>query len=188
MLAEPVTFRNPKTGDSIESRFEPEEVISILGRVKGNFAASLVIQFEERGLSPAQWFWAHKLAHENNSTGLDKTKLVQNLVDWMRVDRIMWKVDDKARIKLYRHENRIDVVYSGGDQARRVGYIEKDTFYASNKCPKQAKKQIYLFSTEPVIFLKAFGKRWGICCVCGKQLENEESVSKGIGPICEGRL
>jgi hypothetical protein len=35
---------------------------------------------------------------------------------------------------------------------------------------------------------QAYGRRTGMCCVCGRELTNPESVQNGIGPICAGRL
>jgi hypothetical protein len=32
-----------------------------------------------------------------------------------------------------------------------------------------------------------FGKLYGVCCICGRTLTNEESIEAGIGPICAGR-
>ena len=32
-----------------------------------------------------------------------------------------------------------------------------------------------------------FGKLYGVCCVCGRRLTNEESIEAGIGPICGGK-
>jgi hypothetical protein len=33
-----------------------------------------------------------------------------------------------------------------------------------------------------------FGKLYGICCICGRTLTNEESIEAGIGPICAGKV
>jgi len=33
----------------------------------------------------------------------------------------------------------------------------------------------------------AFGKIYGYCCICATRLTNEESINKGIGPICAGK-
>ena len=30
-----------------------------------------------------------------------------------------------------------------------------------------------------------FGKRFGLCCMCGRELTNEQSVKDGIGPVCK---
>jgi Family of unknown function (DUF6011) len=32
-----------------------------------------------------------------------------------------------------------------------------------------------------------YGKRFGSCCMCGRDLTNAESVALGIGPICRNR-
>jgi len=32
-----------------------------------------------------------------------------------------------------------------------------------------------------------FGKRFGVCAICGRELTNAESVARGIGPICYAR-
>jgi len=33
----------------------------------------------------------------------------------------------------------------------------------------------------------AFGKLYGVCCICGRTLTNEGSIEAGIGPICAGK-
>jgi len=34
----------------------------------------------------------------------------------------------------------------------------------------------------------AFGQLYGVCCVCGRTLNDEGSIAKGIGPVCEGKV
>jgi hypothetical protein len=34
----------------------------------------------------------------------------------------------------------------------------------------------------------AFGRLYGWCCVCGRPLTDEQSIERGIGPVCAGRL
>lgn len=34
---------------------------------------------------------------------------------------------------------------------------------------------------------KEFGHLYGVCCVCGRTLTNEQSIAEGIGPVCSGR-
>lgn len=41
---------------------------------------------------------------------------------------------------------------------------------------------------DPKAAMIAYGKLTGTCGVCGRHLEDEESVAAGIGPICAGRL
>jgi len=35
---------------------------------------------------------------------------------------------------------------------------------------------------------KAFGLKFGVCCVCGKTLTDAKSVARGIGPVCAGKV
>lgn len=35
---------------------------------------------------------------------------------------------------------------------------------------------------------KAFGKIYGVCCVCGRTLTDEISIENGIGPVCGNRF
>jgi hypothetical protein len=35
---------------------------------------------------------------------------------------------------------------------------------------------------------KAFGIRYGVCCVCGARLSDATSVANGIGPVCGKRV
>ncbi len=44
------------------------------------------------------------------------------------------------------------------------------------------------FNVNPKAALRAFGRDTCYCSVCGRLLTNPESVARGIGPICEGRL
>lgn len=35
---------------------------------------------------------------------------------------------------------------------------------------------------------QGFGSLYGLCCVCGRTLTNEQSIDEGIGPVCKGRF
>jgi len=41
---------------------------------------------------------------------------------------------------------------------------------------------IYVLMSEEELI--SIGKKTGICCVCGKVLDNEKSIAAGIGPYC----
>lgn len=41
---------------------------------------------------------------------------------------------------------------------------------------------------DPAAAAVAYGKRWGKCSVCNRDLTDPESVSKGIGPVCAERF
>lgn len=44
------------------------------------------------------------------------------------------------------------------------------------------------FEVNPLEAAKRYGRESGICCSCGADLTNEDSIAAGIGPICAGRF
>jgi len=48
--------------------------------------------------------------------------------------------------------------------------------------------QLTLHDRMTVDEAKAFGLKFGVCCVCGKTLTDAKSVARGIGPVCAGRV
>lgn len=191
-------YRNPKTNDVIESRLTIPEAVEIL-RPHANtndFINSLVNAFDNGGyLSEARMFWIIKLADEKAAgKDIQPIELLSDVISLLnRTKQIMWKFEDYGRIKLYiQPDNRqIKVFHSGGDNTSFAGIISraigsgKCCFYpVSRTYCGVVSAQIRLFSEDPEKFLKAVGKTWGRCCVCGRTLENEQSVAAGIGPIC----
>lgn len=50
--------------------------------------------------------------------------------------------------------------------------------------------KVYELKVENMISLEAaahYGRRTGICCICGRYLSDASSVQKGIGPVCESK-
>jgi hypothetical protein len=43
------------------------------------------------------------------------------------------------------------------------------------------------FAQDPESALATYGRLTGHCAICGRLLENEESVARGIGPVCAGK-
>lgn len=57
---------NPKTGTSIETTLTDAQALDVVRRnVSGDFAQSLVQQFDRRGLSDCQWWHVQRLANEH---------------------------------------------------------------------------------------------------------------------------
>lgn len=44
------------------------------------------------------------------------------------------------------------------------------------------------FAADPLATLATFGLKTGTCGICGRRLEDAESVARGIGPVCLKRL
>lgn len=49
-------------------------------------------------------------------------------------------------------------------------------------------EQLAQIVADPAAASAAYGRLTGTCGICGRPLENEESVARGIGPICAGRV
>lgn len=49
-------------------------------------------------------------------------------------------------------------------------------------------EQLRAIAADPRAASAAYGKLTSTCGVCGRHLEDEESVARGIGPICAGRF
>ena len=52
----------------------------------------------------------------------------------------------------------------------------------------QIEAELTAILADPKAASAAYGKLTGTCGVCGRHLEDEESVARGIGPICAGKL
>lgn len=68
-------------------------------------------------------------------------------------------------------------------QNQRYGAQKPDGRYQG-----QIRSQLALIAHDPAAASAAYGKLTGRCGICGRPLENEESVARGIGPVCAGRL
>lgn len=60
---------------------------------------------------------------------------------------------------------------------------------AAKALPQEAKRELWALMTRlkagqaETVFAE-YGKRFGCCCMCGRELTNAESVELGIGPVC----
>lgn len=65
-----------------------------------------------------------------------------------------------------------------------MGKVADGKFYRVATCDKETETQIVEAAATPKDTAIAYGRRTGCCAVCGRQLDNKESVERGIGPIC----
>lgn len=66
---------------------------------------------------------------------------------------------------------------------QRIGVQPYNAFYRGTH-----EQDLRIIAADPQAASAAYGKLTGTCGVCGRPLENEESVARGIGPICAGRM
>lgn len=63
---------------------------------------------------------------------------------------------------------------------------------AAKTLPQEQKRELWtllsrLKGGEAESVFAEYGKKFGTCCLCGRELTNAESVELGIGPICRER-
>ena len=168
----------------IESNFTDVAAYEVVKKIPNEFARSLTSKYPN--LSASQRYWLHKLAvDEKNQVVI---QLDSNLEEFCRKFRFLqFRLDltknpehqvlGKVKIKIGEKVG----VWSG---ERFCGHIKEDKFLLAKNCPPILVAQIELFAKAPVAILEIFGRATGVCCICGRQLTNEESVARGIGPIC----
>jgi hypothetical protein len=69
-----------------------------------------------------------------------------------------------------------------------LGKITGNQFFPSRDCTPEQQAKVVLVASDPAAAGRVYGNETGECCVCGRELTNAESIQKGIGPICEGRM
>lgn len=65
--------------------------------------------------------------------------------------------------------------------------IKDGKLFKSYACTPAQAEEITMLAADPATAAVAYGKATSNCAVCGKFLENPESVARGIGPICWGK-
>lgn len=70
------------------------------------------------------------------------------------------------------------------DCGEYLGKINGGKFFAVRACRPEQQARVLAFVADPAAAAKAYGQETGMCCVCNSRLTNEESMSRGIGPVC----
>jgi hypothetical protein len=74
------------------------------------------------------------------------------------------------------------VFVKAGD--KKLGAIAGGQFKPRYECSDAEKAAVIEACSDPAQAAVAFGKAWGICTVCGRTLTDDDSIARGIGPIC----
>lgn len=65
------------------------------------------------------------------------------------------------------------------------GMAKDGKFVRSRYCDDDAEVAILRTCADPHTEALAYGKKFGVCCVCNRTLTDPKQVAKGIGPVCE---
>lgn len=85
-----------------------------------------------------------------------------------------------------RNAGAIYVVEAGSDDY--LGKIQNGKFHGLRTVSTEVGERIVAAAADPFAAAVAYGQRTGKCCICGRELTNQESVDLGIGPICAGKM
>ena len=73
----------------------------------------------------------------------------------------------------------------GSDYYGRVDGSGK--YDPTRNTPAEVVELVKAIGADPFAQAVAYGKRTGMCCCCGRELTNPESIELGIGPICRDK-
>lgn len=65
-----------------------------------------------------------------------------------------------------------------------LGKIAGGKLFKSRECDDQIASSILVAAADPEAAAIAYGRRFGSCAICARELTNGESIDRGIGPIC----
>lgn len=83
----------------------------------------------------------------------------------------------------------VGAIYALDDKySTYLGKIIGGRFMRSHACSDEQNAAVIAACGSPLDAAVAFGKKFGICSCCGRELSNELSVELGIGPICRGKF
>jgi hypothetical protein len=69
-----------------------------------------------------------------------------------------------------------------------LGKIVGGKFLRTFRCDEATEARVVVAASDPEAAAVAYGKRFGSCAVCNRELSNAESIERGIGPICAERF
>ena len=68
-----------------------------------------------------------------------------------------------------------------------LGKVMGGRLFTSRDCTPEAQERIVAVASDPKQAAIAYGQKFGSCAVCGRELTDGDSISRGIGPICAGK-
>lgn len=69
-----------------------------------------------------------------------------------------------------------------------LGKVIGGRFLSTRDCSAEQSAALVAVAADPEAAAVAYGKRYGRCAICSRELSNNESIERGIGPICAGKF
>jgi hypothetical protein len=204
-LREPQTLTVTARGEAVtfETRLSDDTAQDLLQHCAGRFAASLWQQSHDRGLSPAQLAWAHKLScdllqAESEAADDNSEPQFSRLFDTfkaakarglrrltMRFSGVIVKPSkDLGSLWVLSSTEKVEGDY--GLQPKYLGKVTPNRL--DSRLADDVKSVLLEAAADPLTAAIRYGKETGACSCCGRDLTNPESIAAGIGPICREKF
>lgn len=72
----------------------------------------------------------------------------------------------------------------GEDAGTYLGKVQHGKFFSSRECTPSLAQAVEAACADPENAAIAYGKKFGVCSCCGRDLTDPDSVARGIGPVC----
>jgi hypothetical protein len=79
-------------------------------------------------------------------------------------------------------------IYVKSDDSTYLGKVMRGVFTRSRDCDDALQAGVVAALADPMAAAIAYGKKFGKCAVCHRELSDPESIERGIGPVCATRM
>jgi hypothetical protein len=94
-----------------------------------------------------------------------------------------------GQFAIYKKPDCLVVYVNNGTHGRpSLGRVKDGKFILGNRCTEGQEAAFIEAANDPKEAAIKYGRLTGACAICGRHLENKESIERGIGPICAERF
>jgi hypothetical protein len=189
------TLTNPKDGDTITTELTDDEALERLSKMTDDeFAQSLVDGHERTGrLSACQWYWAHKKCLKRDEprslqlregTFSKLYAMLSQAKDHIQFPKIILRTPSGA-VRWWLHQDGFVGIKCGEAHVGKV--TTDDVFHIYRSCKPRTVELMKVIQVDPVAAFALWGRETGFCCFCNHEIETDESLAVGYGPVCADR-
>ncbi len=128
--------------------------------------------------------------HEMQAPPVSQDKLMQafDTARQNKLIRLKIRFDGFFCYPASEHSQNVGAIYVKNSETKEyLGKIQNGRFVKSRDCSEAIAAGVVKVMSDPLAEAIAYGKQTGDCAICGRFLENPESVARGIGPICAAK-
>jgi hypothetical protein len=75
-------------------------------------------------------------------------------------------------------------IYVKDDGGTYLGKVLGGAFQRGRDCNDEVQQGVLAAMADPLASAVAYGKKYGRCSICARELSDPESIERGIGPVC----